>query len=121
MGNEEYVKENHSYGLTTLRGKHVEICGYQLRFHFRGKSGLTHDIELTRPAAGQYRAEMPVSCRVRSCSIMSSRMGPVSRICSDDVNEYLREITGQDFTAKDFRTWVGTGQAIMHLESIGPL
>lgn len=119
VGNEEYAKENHSYGLTTLRGKHVEISGCQLRFHFRGKSGLDHDIELT---------DRKLASIVRKCQCLPGSElfhyvepdGSVSRICSEDVNDYLREITGQDFTAKDFRTWVGTGQAILHLESMGP-
>jgi DNA topoisomerase-1 len=83
--------------------------------HLRGKSGQDHDIELTdRKLAGI----------VRKCQCLPGAElfhyveadGSVSRICSEDVNEYLREISAQDFTAKDFRTWVGTGQALLQLE-----
>lgn len=98
VGNEEYAKQNHSYGLTTFRGKHVEICGHQLRFHFRGKSGLDHDIQLTnRKLAGIVR-----KCRCLPGSELFHYVdgdGTVCRIGSDDVNDYLGEITGQDFTA----------------------
>jgi DNA topoisomerase-1 len=120
VGNEEYVKENHSYGLTTLRNKHVEIDGHRLRFHFRGKSGQTHDIELTdRKLAGIVR-----KCQCLPGAELFHYVEPdgsiISKVCSEDVNEYLREVTGQEFTAKDFRTWVGTGQALLQLESLGP-
>jgi DNA topoisomerase-1 len=119
VGNEEYAKENHSYGLTTLRNKHIQINGHQLRFHFRGKSGQDHDIELT---------DRKLASIVRKCQCLPGAEifhyveedGAVSRTGSEDVNEYLRDATGQDFTAKDFRTWAGTGQAILHLEALGP-
>lgn len=83
-----------------------------------GKSGLTHDIRLT---------DRKLANIVRKCQCLPGAElfhyvqedGTVCRVCSDDVNEYLREITGQDFTAKDFRTWVGTGQALLHLEAMG--
>lgn len=119
VGNEEYAKTNNSYGLTTMRDKHVEIDGYKLRFHFRGKSGLTHDIELT---------DRRLARILRDCQEIPGHelfhyldeAGGVCKVSSEDVNAYLRDITGQDFTAKDFRTWVGTGVAAAELEQIGP-
>ncbi len=119
VGNEEYAKTNKSYGLTTMQDRHVDISGYKLRFHFRGKSGLLHDIELT---------DRKLARILRECQEIPghelfhylNEEGEVCKISSDDVNEYLREITGQDFTAKDFRTWVGSGQTALELEQIGP-
>ena len=119
VGNEEYAKSNESYGLTTMREDHVEVSGYKLRFKFRGKSGLEHEIEL---------ADRRLAKIVRECQCIPGEElfhyvdpeGQVCKIYSEDVNNYLREITGQDFTAKDFRTWAGTGQAALELESIGP-
>ena len=119
VGNEEYAKENESYGLTTMRDQHVEITGRKMHFRFRGKSGLDHDIELTDPKLAKI---------VQQCQDIPgeelfqyySEDGSTAKIYSEDVNEYLREITGQGFTAKDFRTWVGTGQAALHLEAMGP-
>lgn len=119
VGNEEYAKTNESYGLTTMREDHVEVSGYKLRFHFRGKSGLDHDIEL---------ADRRLAKIVRECqSIPGEELfhyldsdGQACKIYSEDVNDYLREISGQDFTAKDFRTWGGTGQAALELEVMEP-
>jgi len=110
VGNEEYAKTNGSYGLTTLREAHVEVSGSKLRFHFRGKSGLVHDVKLT---------DRKLSRIVLECqSIPGEELfhyvgedGEVSKINSEDVNEYLREAAGDSFTAKDFRTWTGTGRA----------
>jgi len=118
VGNDEYVRENGSFGLTTLRNKHVTIEGATLRFHFKGKSGVVHDIELT---------DRRLASIVRKCQCIpghdlfeyTDSEGNVSRVRSEDVNAYLREITGQDFTAKDFRTWHGTTQAALELESLG--
>jgi DNA topoisomerase-1 len=119
VGNEEYAKTNNSYGLTTMRDRHVDIDGHKLRFHFRGKSGLMHDIELS---------DRKLANILRDCQEIPghelfhylNEEGEVCKISSDDVNDYLRDITGQDFTAKDFRTWVGTGQALVELEQLGP-
>ena len=119
VGNEEYAKTNGSYGLTTMKENHVKISGRELHFHFRGKSGLEHDIELT----DRKLAKIVHECQ----SIPGEELfhyvddeGEICRIHSEDVNEYLREISGDDFTAKDFRTWIGTGQAALALEEIGP-
>lgn len=119
VGNEEYAKNNDSYGLTTMRENHVEVTGRKLRFHFRGKSGLEHDVELADPKLARI---------VRECQCIPGEElfhyldenDQVCKIYSEDVNNYLREITGQDFTAKDFRTWAGTGLAALELESLGP-
>ena len=119
VGNDEYAKANGSYGLTTMKEHHVEISGRKLRFHFRGKSGLEHDIELT---------DRKLASIVHECQSIPGKElfhyvddgGEICRIHSEDVNDYLREISGDDFTAKDFRTWIGTGQAALALEAIGP-
>ncbi len=119
VGNEEYAKTNNSYGLTTMQEKHVDITGYKLRFRFRGKSGLLHDVVLT---------DRKLAKVLRECQEIPGHelfhfldeAGEVSKIASEDVNAYLREITGEEFTAKDFRTWVGTGQTALELEQIGP-
>ena len=107
VGNDEYAKENHSYGLTTMRNRHVEVKrGGDLTFSFRGKSGKHHEIELHDPRLAKI---------VRQCQEMPGQMlfsyiedGETKHIGSQDVNDYLHEITGSDFTAKDFRTWIGT-------------
>jgi len=119
VGNEEYTRQNGSFGLTTMRDRHVGVTGSTLRFEFRGKSGVEHsidieDIRLARIVKQcqdipgqelfQYRDENDDRCTIES----------------DDVNAYLREISGQDFTAKDFRTWAGTvlaAQALQEFEA----
>lgn len=118
VGNDEYAKENNSFGLTTLRGRHVEISGRKLRFHFRGKSGMDQDIELT----DRRLARIIHECRSLPGKELFHYLdedGEVCRIHSEDVNEYLGEIAGEDFTAKDFRTWVGSGHAVLALEEAG--
>ena len=118
VGNDEYVRENGSFGLTTLRNKHVKIEGRTLRFHFKGKSGIVHDIELT----DRKLARILHDCQSIPGQELFSYIdedGSVCRLHSEDVNEYLREITGEDFTARDFRTWHGTAQAALALEHMG--
>jgi DNA topoisomerase-1 len=118
VGNDEYVRENGSFGLTTLRNTHVKIEGRTLRFHFRGKSGIVHDIEVTdRKLAGIIRVCQCIPGHELFHYIDDD--GGACRVHSEDVNDYLREITGEDFTAKDFRTWHGTAQAALALEEIG--
>lgn len=119
VGNEEYAKENDSFGLTTLRNKHVQIDGQTLRFRFRGKSGQQHDVELT---------DRRMARILRECQCIPGQDlfqfigedGEPTKITSEDVNDYLREIAGQDFTAKDFRTWNGTREGTKILEALGP-
>lgn len=107
IGNEEYAEENGSFGLTTLRNRHVEILGGVLKFKFRGKSGQKHEIELKDPRLARIIGrlkEIPGSALFEYLD----ENGQPQMIESGDVNEYLREISGADFTAKDFRTWGGT-------------
>ncbi|MES3033506.1 MAG: DNA topoisomerase IB [Gemmatimonadota bacterium] len=107
VGNEEYAKANGSFGLTTLRRKHLRVSGDTLRFEFAGKSGKTHAISVE---------DRRLSRLVRSCRELPGQLlfqfrhddGSLRPIDSADVNSYLREISGADFTAKDFRTWAGT-------------
>jgi DNA topoisomerase-1 len=114
VGNDEYARENHSYGLTTMRNKHVAVRGEKLQFTFRGKSGKQHEISLY---------DRQLSRIVKKCQEMPGQElfvyedenGTVRDIGSQDVNDYLREITNEDFTAKDFRTWAGTVLAAVAL------
>ena len=111
VGNEEYARTNGSYGLTTLRDRHVRIKGDRLRFEFRGKSGIAHRVAITDPALARI---------VRRCQDIPGQElfqwidddGQRRRIDSNDVNEYLREAASSDFTAKDFRTWFATIEAL---------
>lgn len=107
VGNDEYASSNNSFGLTTLRDRHAKINGSKVRFRFKGKSGVEHEIDLNDPQLAKI---------VRKCQELPGEEllqyvddgGAVRDIGSGDVNDYLREITGQEFTAKDFRTWAGT-------------
>ncbi|MGE4240000.1 DNA topoisomerase IB [Ramlibacter sp.] len=117
VGNEDYAKENRSYGLTTLRNRHVKVEGGQLRFQFKGKSGKTWQLAVRNPRVAKV---------VRACQELPGQElfqylddeGQVKRVTSSDVNAYLREITGRDITAKDFRTWAGTVLAAMALQEV---
>jgi DNA topoisomerase-1 len=107
IGNEEYAEENGSFGLTTLRNQHVTVLGELLKFRFRGKSGQNHEIEIR----DQRLARILRRCKDIPGSALFEYIddeGKPQAIHSDDVNDYLREVTGGDFTAKDFRTWGGT-------------
>jgi len=107
VGNDEYARANNSFGLTTLRNGHVSVSGPRVRFSFRGKSGVEHDIGLDdRRLARAIKA-----CRdIPGYDLFQYYDGDGERhpVSSDDVNAYLKEITGQDYTSKDFRTWAGT-------------
>jgi DNA topoisomerase-1 len=119
VGNDEYARENRSFGLTTLRGRHVEVKGAKLHFTFRGKSGVEHAIAIT---------DRKLARIVQQCQDLPGyelfkyidESGKRQTISSDDVNAYLREITGRDITAKDFRTWAGTMLAARELFRLGP-
>lgn len=107
VGNTEYARSNKSFGLTTLQDRHVQIAGASLVFKFRGKSGKSHEIRLT----DQRLARLVKQCRdVPGQSLFQyiDETGTRHSIHSTDVNEYLRSVSGQEFTAKDFRTWAGT-------------
>ena len=118
VGNEEYVRENKSFGLTTLRNRHVQINGASIRFHFRGKRGKEHDVGVR---------DRRLARIIKQCQDLPGHelfqyldeSGKRQPIDSADVNEYLRTITGKDFTAKDFRTWVGTVETVCALTELG--
>jgi DNA topoisomerase I len=119
VGNDEYARENRSFGLTTLRGRHVEIKGAKLQFTFRGKSGVDHTIALT----DRRLARIVQQCQDLPGYELFKYLdadGKRQTISSDDVNAYLRETTGRDITAKDFRTWAGTMLAAKELCAMGP-
>ena len=107
VGNEAYARDNDSFGLTTLRERQVRVQGATLRFRFRGKSGVQHDVELTdrRVAAIVKRMrELPGE----ALFTYVDEAGETRAIESGDVNDYLKDAAGEDFTSKDFRTWAGT-------------
>jgi DNA topoisomerase I len=114
IGNDEYAEANGSFGLTTMRNRHVEVEGSTVTFEFRGKSGKKHKITVS---------DRRLAKIVRKCQDLpgqrlfeySEADGTVARINSEDVNEYLNAISGQPFTAKDFRTWAGTVLAAIAL------
>jgi DNA topoisomerase-1 len=107
VGNDEYARDNHSFGLTTMQDGHAKVSGSTIRFRFKGKSGKFHDVAFSDARLARI---------VRKCQELPGRElfqylddeGAPQDIGSADVNEYLKEITGSDFTAKDFRTWNGT-------------
>ncbi len=118
VGNEEYVKQNKSYGLTTMRNKHVKVKGSVLRFNFRGKSGVEHDVNVSDRRLARIVKKLQDLPGQEIFSYLDEEDGTVRNITSQDVNDYLREITGQDFTAKDFRTWAGTVLAAVALNQV---
>ncbi|HMH64691.1 MAG TPA: hypothetical protein VK515_03850 [Rhizomicrobium sp.] len=118
IGNEDYARTNKSFGLTTLRNRHVKVKGAELRFLFQGKSGKQWNLSLK---------DRRVARVIRSCQDLPDQHlfgyrgedGAVHAISSSDVNAYLREITGRDVSAKDFRTWAGTVKAAMAFRAAG--
>ena len=118
VGNPEYARANKSFGLTTMQGRHVEVKGSKLRFRFRGKSGRVHDVDLNdRRVAKTIRKLQDLPGQELFQYVDDD--GEIRDITSQDVNAYLREITGEDFTAKDFRTWAGTVLAGIALNAVG--
>jgi DNA topoisomerase-1 len=115
VGNEEYARENRSYGLATLRDSHVNVSGSTVRFEFRGKSGVEHAVDLN---------DRRIAKIIKRCQDLPGYElfqyigddGERTSISSADVNEYLREIAGADFSTKDFRTWAGTVLAARALQ-----
>ena len=119
VGNEEYAKENKSFGLTTMRNRHVQVRRARLRFQFRGKSGKEHDIDLEDHRVARIMRQLQELPGQEVFQFLDEN-GERHVVTSDDVNEYLRQITGDDFTAKDFRTWAGTVLAAMALSAQEP-
>ncbi|HEX5039003.1 MAG TPA: DNA topoisomerase IB [Candidatus Limnocylindria bacterium] len=115
VGNEEYARENRSFGLTTLRERHARVRGGRMTFAFKGKSGREHEVDV----ADRRLARIVARCRELPGQQLFQYIGDDGErraVASDDVNDYLREITGRNFTAKDFRTWAGTVLAAMALQ-----
>ena len=119
VGNEDYARQNRSFGLTTLRRRHVKLDGSELRFDFRGKSGKAWRISVR---------DWRVAKVLRACQELPGQTlfryrdedGEAQSVSSADVNDYLREVTGEDITAKDFRTWAGTVMAAAALAELPP-
>jgi DNA topoisomerase-1 len=117
VGNDEYARENRSFGLSTLRSRHASVHGSQVRFTFRGKGGKEHEIDVR---------DRRLARLVKRCQELPGQElfqyldadGDRVNVTSSDVNDYLREVSGDDFTAKDFRTWAGTVAAAMALQEL---
>ncbi|WP_273233305.1 DNA topoisomerase IB [Pseudomonas kuykendallii] len=114
VGNSRYAKENKSFGLTTLRNRHVDVKGTAIRFHFRGKSGIEHNVKLSHPRLARI---------VKRCLELPGQHlfqyldedGERHVVTSSDINAYLQTHAGEDFTAKDYRTWAGSALALERL------
>jgi DNA topoisomerase-1 len=115
VGNIEYAKQNQSYGLTTMRGKHVRVDGSTITFKFQGKSGVRHAVDITDRRLAKIIQRCQDIPGYELFQYVASE-GEHHTIDSADVNDYLREATGQYFTAKDFRTWTGTVMACAKLQ-----
>jgi DNA topoisomerase-1 len=117
VGNDEYARTNNSFGLTTMRNRHVDVRGARITFKFRGKSGKQHDVDVE---------DRRLAKVVRACQDLPGQdlftyvdeQGNPQDVGSEAVNTYLREVSGADFTAKDFRTWAGTVLAAMALQEL---
>jgi DNA topoisomerase-1 len=114
VGNEEYARDNESFGLTTMRNRHVDVNGSTVQFHFRGKAGKWHNVDIR----DRRLAKIVKSCQELPGQELFQYVDDDEKrqdVKSTDVNDYLREISGRDFTAKDFRTWAGTVLGAMAL------
>ena len=118
VGNEEYARENKSFGLTTMRNRHVDVKGSTVRFSFRGKSGIAHEREMEDPRVAKVIRKL-TDLPGQDLFQYVDEEGEVHNVSSQDVNEYLQEISGEEFTAKDFRTWAGTVMAAIALNEVG--
>jgi DNA topoisomerase I len=118
VGNKTYEKENDSYGLTTLRGKHVKVRGNTIKFNFRGKSGVYHELDVTHPRVAKTIKKCIELPGYELFQYVDKELGKRA-IDSRDVNEYLQTIAGEDMSAKDFRTWGGTTIAGAVLYQLG--
>jgi len=118
VGNQEYARENKSFGLTTMQDRHVDVKGSKMRFRFRGKSGRMHDVDVSDRRIAKTILKLQDLPGQHLFQYVDED-GKVCDLTSQDVNDYLREITGEDFTAKDFRTWAGTVLSGIALNAIG--
>jgi DNA topoisomerase I len=117
VGSEEYARDNKSYGLTTLRKKHLSVKSGTLRFQFRGKSGIEHDVSVN---------DRRIARIIKRCMDLPGHdlfqyldaNGERHTVSSSDINDYLHDITGADFTAKDYRTWAGSVFALAALRKL---
>jgi DNA topoisomerase-1 len=117
IGNSQYARDNRSYGLTTLRNKHVEVRGNAILFQFRGKSGVEHQISVT---------DRRLARVIKRCMELPGQNlfqyldddGERHTVSSSDINAYLQRLTGADFTAKDYRTWAGSALALATLRKL---
>jgi DNA topoisomerase-1 len=119
VGNVEYARANGSFGLTTLRAKHVDVDGSRIVFRFRGKSGKDHEVDVRDRRLARVIARLEQLPGQELFRYLDDD-GELRTIGSDDVNEYLREISSEDLSAKDFRTWAGTVLAARALAELGP-
>src|SRR5205085_2688493 len=118
VGNEEYARDNKSFGLTTMRDRHVDVKGSKLRFRFRGKSGIMHEVDVTDRRIAKTISKLQ-DLPGQELFQYENDDGELRDVTSQEVNAYLKEITGEDFTAKDFRTWAGTVLAAIALNAVG--
>lgn len=117
IGNSRYAKENRSYGLTTLRSKHVEVQGGKILFEFRGKSGVEHSVSVK---------DRRLANIIKRCMELPGQNlfqyldddGVRHKVTSSDINAYLHSLTGADFTAKDYRTWAASAMALATLRKL---
>lgn len=116
VGNQEYARENKSFGLTTMRNRHVGVRGSKVRFRFRGKSGQEHDIGTEDKRVAKIVRKLQELPGQEVFQYLDEE-GARHQVTSEGVNEYLQAITGEKFTAKDFRTWAGTVMAAMALQA----
>lgn len=117
IGNSQYARDNRSYGLTTLRNKHVDVKGSEILFEFRGKSGVEHQISVK---------DRRLATIIKRCMELPGQNlfqyldddGQRHSVSSSDINNYLHDLTGADFTAKDYRTWAGSALALATLSKL---
>lgn len=117
VGNPRYVRENQSFGLTTLRNRHVAVEGSAIRFHFRGKSGIEHQVSVSHPRL----ARILKRCQELPGQQLFQYLDPEGRprtVTSQDVNDYLRDWGKGDFTAKDYRTWAASALALEYFRKL---